>query len=114
VKEALPVEIERFLSEHIDSVEAINVLILLFAHASRRWTVEDVGHESRTNGWSEEMHLRALSEHGLLRIDRGPPATYQADPTYTGIVSLLARTFLERRVSVISFIYSRPERGKAG
>jgi hypothetical protein len=114
VKEALPLEIERFLSDHIDSVEAINVLILLFAHPSRRWTVEDVGHESRTNGWSAEMHLRALSEHGLVRVSSATPPTYQADPAYTGIVSLLARTFLERRVSVISFIYSRPEGGKAG
>jgi len=109
VKERLPVEVERFLSDHIESVEAVNLLILLFAHPARRWTVEDVGHESRTNGWSAEMHLRALSAHGLVRVLPGTPPTYQAELAYTDIVSELARTFLERRVSVISFIYSRPE-----
>ena len=109
MNERLPAEIERFLTDYIDSVEAVNVLILLFAHAGRRWTVEDVGHESRTNGWSAEMQLRSLSTHGLVRVLPGTPPMYQADPAYTGIVSLLARTFLERRVSVISFIYSRPD-----
>jgi hypothetical protein len=107
VTEPLPAEIERFLADHIESVEAVNVLILLFAHPARIWTVVDVGAESRTNDWSAEMQLRSLSAHGLVRVLPGATPEYQAEPAFTGIVALLARTFLERRVSVISFIYSR-------
>jgi hypothetical protein len=107
VTERLPDEIERFLADHIESVESINVLLLLFALPERHWTVDQVSRESRSNGWSAEIQLQALSDHGLLRFLPGPPATYQAETAHAGIVAHLARTFLERRVAVIRFIYSR-------
>lgn len=106
----LPDDVERFISDHIESVEAVNVLLLLFAQPARRWTAELVSRESRTNEWSAELHLESLSAHGLLRALPGTPRAYQAESTHSGVVGSLARLFIERRVAVISFIYSRPDK----
>jgi hypothetical protein len=109
LKDSLPSDVARFLSEHIESVEAVNVLLLLFEQPARAWSADEVGRESRTNEFSAELHLRALADKRLLRVSPGPPVTYQADPAFTHVVSSLARTFRERRVAVITFIYSRPD-----
>jgi hypothetical protein len=90
-------------------VEAVNVLLHFFEQPGRALSAYEVGRESRTNEFSAELHLRALADKQLLRVSAGPPVTYQADPAFTHVVSSLARTFRERRVAVITFIYSRPD-----
>ncbi|HEX6837213.1 MAG TPA: hypothetical protein VF334_11605 [Polyangia bacterium] len=109
MKDSLPADVERFLADHIDSVEAVNVLLLLFEQPARSWTADEVGRESRTNEYSADLNLRELNGRGLLRLSPGSPPTYRADPAFAQVVSSLARTFRERRVAVITFIYSRPD-----
>jgi hypothetical protein len=109
LKDSLPADVERFLGDHIESVEAVNVLLLLFEQPGRTWTADEVGRESRTNEFSADLHLRALSDRGLVRVSPGPPPAYQADPAFAPVVASVARTFRERRVAVITFIYSRPD-----
>lgn len=110
MNDSLPADVERFLADHIESVEAVNVLLLLFEQPARSWTADEVGRESRTNEFSADLHLRALSERALVQVSSSAPQpSYQANPTFARVVASVARTFRERRVAVITFIYSRPD-----
>jgi hypothetical protein len=107
--QTLPADVQAFIAKYIDSVEAVNVLLLVFAQPARTWTPDEVGRELRTNEWSAELHLRALRARGLLQAKEESPTRYYADTAFSAIVASLAKTFRERRVAVITFIYSRTD-----
>lgn len=109
MKTMIPGDVRKFLLQHIESVETINVLLLLYEHSGRAWTADEVGKELRTNEFSADMHLRALAQRAIVRFEEGSPAKYQSEPANAGIVASLARTFSERRVAVITLIYTRPD-----
>lgn len=109
MSDAIPARVQAFISAHIDSVEAINVLLLVFEPPMREWTAEEVARELRTNEWSADMYLRVLRTRDLLQATTGTPMRFRADPAFSDSVAALAQTFRERRVAVIRFIYSRPD-----
>jgi hypothetical protein len=102
----LPEGVRQFLRANIDSLDALEVLLLLFGQPARQWTAEEVGRECRTNEWAAGMQLRTLSTRGLVRAVDATPMGYQADDAHAAAVEALARTYRERRVGVITFIYS--------
>lgn len=109
MSDALPSDVQAFISEHIDSVEAVNVLLLVFAEPAREWTADEVARELRTNEWSADMYLRVLRTRDLLQANNGSPTRFRAEGAFAGSVAALGRAFRERRVAVIRFIYSRPD-----
>ncbi len=109
MNDGLPTEVRRFLGEHIRSVEALGVLLLLFADPMRAWTAGEVGREARTNEWSAQLHLDELSRHGLIRPLGGSRAGYRAVPTVARVVAAVARALKEHRIAVIRYISSRPD-----
>jgi hypothetical protein len=109
LKDALPDDVRRFILRHIGSVEMLNVLILLFKLPDRTWTANEVGTELRTNEWSADLQLQALAGRQLVRCSTDTPPSYQADRQYATEVATVGRTYEERRVAVITLIYSRPD-----
>jgi hypothetical protein len=111
VNDTFPESVRRFLSAHIETLDAVEVLLLLFGEPERPWTADEVGRECRTNEWAAGVQLRALTRRGLLRaIDGpgdGPAVRYQAERGHKPEVDRLARTYRERRVGVITFIYNK-------
>lgn len=99
----------RFIIDNVESVEALNVLILLHANPSRMWSADEVGKDSRTNEWSAQMCLDALSQRGLVRANGGEPPRYAAEPAVAPIVAAVTRAYHDRRVAVITLIYSKPD-----
>ena len=71
--DSIPPDVQRFLREHIQSVEALEVLLLLHADPERVWTAAEVGSESCTNEWSAQMHLEELSRRGIVHAIDGAP-----------------------------------------
>lgn len=105
----LPDDVARFIVDHIESVEALEALLLLHSAAARAWSAADVARESRTNEWSAQMHLDYLARHGLLQALGGDPPRFQAEPRASGAVAQLRRVYQDRRVAVITLIYTKPE-----
>lgn len=105
----LPREVERFIIDHIDTVEALSVLLRLHEDPTRAWTAVELGQESRTNEWSAQMNLEALLRSGLVRVDGGQPPRFQAAPHVSALVDSVARTYRERRAAVITTIYTKPD-----
>ncbi len=107
----IPPRVQRFISTHIDSIEKLEVLLLLRARAEREWTARDVSQELRITEASAVARLEDLAARRLLAVKASSPPSYKfspASPEDEQDVSALQETYSTRRVSVISFIFSKP------
>ncbi|MBF5043540.1 hypothetical protein FGE12_14175 [Aggregicoccus sp. 17bor-14] len=108
---SLPPRVQRFIESHIDSIEKLEVLLLLRAQPGRTWTSAGVAQELRIMEASATGRMEDLCARGLLACEGGAPATYRFAPASSEdaqAVTELAASYSTRRVSVISFIFSRP------
>ncbi len=97
---------------HIDSIEKLEVLLLLRAQTEREWTSSEVALELRITEASAAARLEDLSAARLLVSNGAVPAVYRYSPASSDDVrstAELAMSYAERRVSVITFIFSRPQ-----
>jgi predicted ArsR family transcriptional regulator len=115
-------EVKKFITEHISSVEQLEVLLLLHHHLQQAWSAQEVSQELRIDPASAAERLADLEARGLLArreaAGGGPPAEdLTADPLYQyqpqkphfdHTVSDLAKFYQEYRVTVISLIFSKP------
>lgn len=107
----LPSRVQRFITAHIDSIEKLEVLLLLRGRTEQSWTAEAVSRELRISEGSATRRLADLAARGMLVSDDARPPAYRYDPDRSddaADVAELAQCYAERRVSVISFIFSRP------
>jgi hypothetical protein len=105
----LPDDVHRFLYQNIDSVEQLEVLLLLRRGLERGWTADEVARELYSHPSSILHRMASLSGRGLLR--ELEPACYQYAPRSTELhdtVTRVAETYRERRVAVITLIASKP------
>jgi len=103
--------VQRFITTHIDSLEKLEVLLLLRSQSGREWTASSVSLELRITESSAAARLADLAERKLLVSDGGTPPVYRFSPASSEdvqAVTELAAVYGSRRVSVISFIFSRP------
>jgi hypothetical protein len=106
----IPANVRELILQHIDSVEQLEVLLLLHDHGDRDWSAEDVSGELRTNTQSTAMRLADLTARGLVAegatrdVYRYSPRTHDVNAAVEG----LAREYSVRRVSVITLIFAKP------
>jgi hypothetical protein len=107
----IPDEVARFVTKHIDSVEQLEVLLLLSGSSDRQWSAAGVAQELRIAPESAAYRLTDLAARGLLETDGGTEPLYRYRPR-SGVadqaVSGLAQAYRERRVSIINLIFSKP------
>jgi hypothetical protein len=97
---------------YIDSIEKLEVLLLLRNRVERPWTASEVALELRITEASSAARLEDLASSGLLVGTGENPVSYRFSPVQSDDVrdvAELATTYAERRVSVITFIFSRPQ-----
>lgn len=107
----VPEEVRRFIAHHIDSVEKLEILLLLHHQPGRAWSPEAVARELRIARQSAAERLEYMARDGLLirqgegtREYRYGPETMKLD----NAVRSLATEYVKRRVTVINLIYSKP------
>jgi hypothetical protein len=111
VANQLPTEIQEFIFQHIDSLEQLEVLLLLSGSPQKAWTAREINDQLRSNAESVQKRLETLVSHGLVaesddqsRSFRYSPAT----PALAAGVETLAENYRERRVKVLECIFSKP------
>ena len=105
----LPEDVHRFLHQNIDSVEQLEVLLLLWRTPERGWTSDDVATAVYSHPSSVVRRLAMLLGQGLLR--EREPGCYQYAPRTADLhdtVTRLDHVYRERRVAVITLIASKP------
>ena len=105
----LPADVHRFLHDHIESVEHLEVLLLLSRTPERGWSVAEVAESLYSHPSSIKLRLARLLGQGLLReIEEGcykySPRTVELHTT----VQRVAECYHDRRVAVITLIASKP------
>jgi hypothetical protein len=105
----LPEDVHRFVHQNIESVEQLEVLLLLWRTPERGWTSDDVATAVYSHPTSVVRRLAMLLGQGLLR--EREPGCYQYAPRTADLhetVTRLDHMYRERRVAVITLIASKP------
>lgn len=109
----IPEPVRRLLAEHIDSIEQIEVLMLLRAQPEREWSAEEVNRELRSSVMSIQDRLGGLAAMGfLVAREAGADLVYRYAPAsdeVRGVIDALEAVYKARRFSVINLIYAKPE-----
>ena len=104
--------IRDFITEQIDSVLQLEVLLLLFAHRSRAFTIDDITSELKIDAnWLSAQLARLCGVGILICMSQSNVSTYQYQPArreLDEIVQGLADAYAQRRVSVVSLIFNKP------
>lgn len=109
--DGLPDDVKEFLQEHISSVAQLEVLLLLRGDREQRWTAEQVGKALYTTPEMVDEQLSELSRRGLVAVGEDSEPNYRywpATPELDAQVAVLETAYKERRVAVITYIYSQP------
>jgi hypothetical protein len=107
----IPDDVQRFIAEHVHSVEQLEVLLLLHRDATRAWSADEVARELRIDAGSAKSRLADLCTRRLLVETSAPALAYRFEPAAQAlgrVVSSLATLYAERRVSVITLIFAKP------
>ncbi|MFL5318549.1 MAG: hypothetical protein ACJ790_02760 [Myxococcaceae bacterium] len=97
---------ERLVHQHIDSVEQLEVLLLLHRTAPRAWGAADVAHDLRIDQSSSKRRLEDLVSRGMVTRD-GEGFSYRPS-AHDASVRALSDAYRERRVAVITLIFTKP------
>lgn len=104
----LPLDIKRLLTEQIDSVNQLEVLLVFFNNKSRSWNANTMSHELRSHETITKHQLQKLCEDGFLKDTGNGEYTYAPTEELDQKVELLNVTYKEMPVAVIAFIYEKP------
>lgn len=107
----IPDDVVKFLTERIDSVEQLEVLLLLHQTADTEWTASDVARHLYREPTSVGRRLGVLRLQGLLQATEAEEPTFRYAPgseTLDGTVRRLAAAYAERRVSIVGIIAANP------
>jgi hypothetical protein len=104
--------VQRFIADHIDAAEQLDILLLLHRQPGRALDADAVAAAVYTVGPAAQRRLEALEAHGLLAADRAgaAPAWRYAprDGALSRAVDALAEAYRHHRVDVINLVYARP------
>jgi len=105
----LPAEIRLFLDRCIDSIEQLEVLLLLWRNRPQVLTAEAITHDIGSAADSIRRRLHGLERSRLVDASMHGFA-YRADPAHDPVVAQVSQAYRERRVSVISHVVTSPGR----
>ena len=106
-------EVRALIVDRIDSVVQLELLLLLQASAGRAWTAPEVAQQLRIEPSWAAGQLGELAARGLAAPGDAAGASdafryAPAPPSLDATVVQLARDYAERRVTVITMIFSKP------
>jgi len=107
---SIPPRVRQFIADHVDSVMQLEVLLLVAAGPQRAWTAKDLAELLRIDPAWVDTQLRAMAAGGLL-AQQADPATFRFEPRTADLaqaVDELAKTYADRRVTVIGLIFAKP------
>lgn len=105
----IPGDVEQLITAHIDSVEKLEILLLLHGEPERVWTASGVSREIRRNPSSVARCLKQLAAGKLIEgSEAGGYLFRHSDAAVVTSVDRLAETYAARRVSVVALIAANP------
>jgi hypothetical protein len=110
-EEPIPENVRRFIVDHIHSVESLEILLLLFGGVAKDFSAVEVSRTLCTSLESATAQLEQLHKAKLLVVTEAaspPKYRFNSGSSDAPVLADLEKIYKTRRVSVISFIYSKP------
>lgn len=103
-------DIERFIHDNINSVEQLEVLLLLFSPPQKEWSAVEVSQKLYRQPDSVAMRLEDLRDRGVLSVRQEAQLLYQYAPNarQDAIMRGLERAYEVRKDAIIRLIFTRP------
>lgn len=97
-----------FVRQHINSIETLEVLLLLYRQPDRAWSADAVAAELRIQPRSAAVRLAALEKAGLLSIEVEAGRRFNGAAEARPRVVELDGAYQTHRVRIIELIFSKP------
>lgn len=110
-EQGLSEEAKKFITEQINSLEQLEILLLLHERRDKEWTAQEVSHELRLSQSSVATRLADLQKQGLLAVEEASDPLYRYDPqnpTIEATIDSLVQLYPNYRFTVINLIFSKP------
>jgi hypothetical protein len=104
-------ELKQFVAQHIESLLQLEMLLLLRQDPKRRWTADEVAKSLYATPEMCAGLLTGLARGGFLESGSAPELRWHYQPANADLDRLLGELsaiYHERRVAVISLIFSKP------
>ncbi|MES2765377.1 MAG: hypothetical protein V4642_05895 [Bacteroidota bacterium] len=102
-------EVRQFLREHIQTVGALDTLLLLQRNSTRAWSLDDIARELRTSPLGVAGFIREFITNGLVEEEGAQYKYHPANSKLEAAVHSLSRDYSIRPVAVVNAIYSTPD-----
>jgi DNA-binding HxlR family transcriptional regulator len=102
--------VKQLITEHLDSVMQLEVLLLLAGGPGKVWTAPDLAQQLRIDAAWVDGQLRTMTAGGLVAVSEqsGPaPAQYRFAPRTPELAQAVSE-LADRRVTVIGLIFAKP------
>lgn len=102
-------EFRTFINKNINSVEQIEVLLILHANPDRVWTIDEISAIMRSSPNSIRSRLGLLTARKLADAVGEEGFRYSASGRTHALVETLQEEYGARRFSVIELVFSKPD-----
>jgi hypothetical protein len=104
-----PLELRQFIDRNVESIVQLETLLLLRRDPSRGWSADQIAKSLYISGEMARALIADLDRRGFVKPLAEAMYSYQpTDPEADRLIGQLAKFYDERRVAVISMIYSKP------
>jgi hypothetical protein len=106
-----PAEIEQFIAQHIESLAELEMLLVMRREPERAWSGDDLSRELYVTPDVCAGIISELERRGFVRRDASNDKLYRyqsGSAEMDRLIDQLATLYQERRVAVITQIYSKP------
>jgi hypothetical protein len=103
--------VEKFIADHVESLAQLETLLLMRAERERVLDCDDLAKRLYIRGDDCAKILGTLEAKRFVRRSAADPAQFQyqpADAAVDALIEELGTAYQERRVAVITQIYSKP------
>jgi hypothetical protein len=105
----IPAHVRRFIARHIDSISALDVLLLLRAAPDKAWAPADVARALVSSETAATGQLDHLCAHRLVAAEESA-FRYAPSGEDGRVIDELAECYARRRNAVIGVIFGSDER----
>jgi hypothetical protein len=110
VTDDFPLELKQFIAQNVESLAQLETLLLLYREPRQEWTTADLARELYISSDMCEGLVTDLERRRLAARAEGANrwSASGGDAEINRLVEQLAQYYRERRVAVITEIYSNP------
>lgn len=106
-----PAEVEQFILQQIESLAQLEGLLLMQQDRNRDWDAEELAKALYTSAETCATLLTDLERRGLVVVADSAGPRYRYQPAHANtdrLVAELAAIYQQRRVAVVTLVYSKP------